>query len=116
MNGNRSRRIVKVVVLALPAAALFLALIGFVVMSLWNGLTPALFGWKVITYWQAVGLLILARMLFGGFRGAAGRCGQWRHRVMERVDQMTPEERDKFRQALESRWGRVAPPDSKPTA
>jgi len=116
MRGNRSVRILKLVVLVLPAAVLFLAMIGFVVMSLWNGLTPALFGWKVISYWQAVGLIILSRILFGGFRGAVGRGGHWRHRMMERCKQMTPEEREKFRQALESRWGRVAPPESKPSA
>ena len=116
MRGNRSVRILKLVVLVLPAAALFLAMIGFVVMSLWNGLTPALFGWKLISYWQAVGLIILSRILFGGFRGAVGRGGHWRHRMMERCEQMTPEERERFRQALESRWGRVTPPESKPSA
>jgi hypothetical protein len=112
----RSRRALKLALLAIPAAVVFVAMIGFVVMSLWNGLTPALFGWKAISYWQAVGLIILSRILFGGFRGAVGRGGHWRHRMMERCDQMTPEEREKFRQALESRWGRAAPPESKPTA
>ena len=112
----RSRRALKLALLAIPAAVVFVAMIGFVVMSLWNGLTPELFGWKAISYWQAVGLLILSRILFGGFRGAVGRGGHWRHRMMERCDQMTPEEREKFRQALESRWGRAAPPESKPTA
>jgi H+/Cl- antiporter ClcA len=113
---SRRYRIVRLVVLVLPVAVLFLAAIGYVVMSLWNGLMPALFGWKVISYWQAIGLMILSRLLFGGFRGAVGRGGHWRHRMMERFEQMTPEEREKFRQALESRRGRVAPPDSKPSA
>ena len=116
MRGNRLRRILKLVLLVVPVAVLFIAMIGFVVMSLWNGLTPALFGWKAISYWQAVGLIILSRILFGGFRGAVGRGGHWRHRMMERCEQMTPEERERFRQALESRWGRVAPSDSKPSA
>ena len=116
MTGNRTARIMKLAAFALPAAVVFLAAIGFVVMSLWNELAPELFGLKPITYWHAVGLLILTRMLFGGFRGAAGRGGHWRHRVMERVEQMTPEEREKLRQALESRWGRMTPPDSKPSA
>jgi Ca2+/H+ antiporter, TMEM165/GDT1 family len=111
----RSRRVMKLAILAVPAGVLFLGLIGFVVMSLWNGITPALFGWKPIGYWQAAGLLILARLLFGGFRGAGGR-GHWRHRMMERCEQMTPEEREKFRQAFNDRWGRVATPDSKPNA
>jgi hypothetical protein len=113
---SRRFRILRLVLLAGPVAVLFLALIGFVVMSLWNGLMPALFGWKAIGYWQAIGLMILSRLLFGGFRGAVGRGGHWRHRMMERCEKMTPEERERFRQAFEIRWGRVAPPDSKPTA
>jgi hypothetical protein len=86
-------------------AALFIAGFGFIVMSLWNWLMPALFGWRLISYWQAIGVLILSKILFGGFRGRPGRYGYWRHRMMERWEQMTPEEREKFRQGLESRWG-----------
>jgi hypothetical protein len=111
----RSRRVLKLAIIAGPAAVLFLALIGFVVMSLWNGITPVVFGWKPIGYWQAVGLLILARLLFGGFRGVGGRGGHWRHRMMERCEKMTPEERERFRQAFSDRWGRGATPDSKPS-
>jgi H+/Cl- antiporter ClcA len=113
---SRRVRILRLVFFVFPAAVLFVAAIGFVFMSLWNGLTPALFGWKMISYWQAIGLLILSRFLFGGFRGTLGRGGHWRHRMMERCEKMTPEEREKFRQAFLDRWGRVAPPDSKPTA
>ena len=76
------------------------ALLTFVVMSLWNWLTPALFGWHAITYWQALGILVLSKILFGGFRGGPGRHMQWRRRMMERWAQMTPEEREKFRQAM----------------
>jgi hypothetical protein len=47
----------------------FAAVFGLVVMSLWNWLMPTLFGWHVISYWQALGLLILSKILFGGFRG-----------------------------------------------
>jgi hypothetical protein len=41
-------------------AALFATVFGFVVMSLWNWLMPALFGWHLINFWQAVGVLILS--------------------------------------------------------
>ena len=112
----RSFRALKMGLIAVPLAVLFLVGIGFVVMSLWNGLAPALFGWRAIGFWQAVGLIILTRLLFGGFRGGACRSGHWRHRVMERFEKMTPEEREKFRQAFNDRWGRGAPPDPKPTA
>lgn len=113
---SRRYRILRLVLLVGPVAVLFFALIGFVTMSLWNGLAPALFGWKAITYWQAVGLMILARLLFGGFRGGMGRGGHWRHRMMERCEKMTPEEREKFRQAFQDRWGRATPPEPKPGA
>jgi len=47
-------------------AVLFAFLFGFVVKILWNGLMPDLFGLKVITFWQAFGLILLAKILFGG--------------------------------------------------
>ena len=101
----------------LPFVVLFVALFGFVVMALWNWLMPALFGLKVIGYWQALGLVILCRVLFGG-RGTMGRNRYWRHRMMERWERMTPEERERFRQGFVGRWGRVAPPrpESEPKA
>ncbi len=47
-------------------------LFGIVVMWLWNALLPGLFGLKFITYWQAVGLIILSRLLFGSFGHGKG--------------------------------------------
>lgn len=41
-------------------------LFGFVIMWLWNWLMPAVFGLPVLTYWQAVGLFILLKLLLGG--------------------------------------------------
>ena len=63
-------------------AALAVAAIGFVSMHLWNYLMPAIFGLHVITFWQAVGLLLLGRLLFGGFRPRGGGFG-WRRKMME---------------------------------
>lgn len=79
------------------------AVIGFVVMSLWNSLMPALFGWHTVTFWQAIGLLILSKILFGGFRGRPGGHMGWRGRMRERWASMTPEEREKFRQGMQGR-------------
>jgi hypothetical protein len=73
---------------------------GFVVMALWNRLMPQLFGWHLISFWQALGLLVLARILFGGFRGRPGAHFHWRQRMMERWEKMTPEERQKFREGM----------------
>lgn len=84
--------------MAFGAAAL--VVFGFVVMSLWNWLMPSLFGWRLIDFWQALGLLVLSRILFGGFRGRPGGHRYWRRRMMERWEQMTPEEREKFRAGM----------------
>ena len=100
---RRLTRILKFLVFGV----LFVAIFGFAVMRLWNWLMPGLFGLHALTYWQALGILILSKILFGGFRG--GRHGSpwyWRRRMTERWQQMTPEEREKFRQGL---WGCYPP-------
>ena len=81
-------------------AAAAVAVVGLVVMALWNRLLPDLFGWRPISFGQALGLLILTRLLFGGFRGGPGRHLRWRGRMRERWERMTPEEREKFREGM----------------
>ena len=118
MTRHRVSRAVKFAVFAVPAAVLFLAIFGWVVMSLWNWLMPALFGWRLITFWQAVGILILSKILFGSFRGGRGygRNRYWRRRVIERWEQMTPEEREQFRQGFRGRCGPFGGPDTETKA
>ena len=106
----RALRILKFVLIA----ALFTLLFGAVVMKLWNWLTPTLFGWHPISFWQALGILILSKILFGGFRGRPGWGPHWRNRMMERWEQMTPEEREKFRQGMRGRCGSFRPPAVEP--
>lgn len=101
MRGHRFLRFLRFVVFAV----LFVAVFSFVVMSLWNWLMPALFGWHAITYWQALGILVLSKILFGGFRGGPGRHFYWRRRMMERWEKMTPEEREKFRESFRGYCG-----------
>jgi Ca2+/H+ antiporter, TMEM165/GDT1 family len=91
----------KIAAIAVVAAAIF----GFLVMSLWNWLAPAVLGLHTITFWQALGILILSKILFGGFRGRPGYGGHWRRRMRDRWEQMTPEEREKFRQGMAGRCG-----------
>ena len=88
--------------------------LSFVVMSLWNWLMPTLFGLRMITFWQAMGLLVLSKILLGGFRGRLGGGMHWRRRMMERWEQMTPEEREKFRQGMRGRCGPFEPPAAAP--
>jgi hypothetical protein len=92
-----------------PVAILAMAIFGFVVMSLWNWLVPSLFGGHTIGYWQAWGIIILSKILFGGFRGRSGPGGRWKHRIRERLEQMTPEERERLLKGMGCRPESSAP-------
>jgi hypothetical protein len=113
---NCVARGVKFALIAILFIPLFIALFGFFVMHLWNWLMPALFGWHLITFWQAVGILVLSKILFGGFRGRHGGNMHWRHRVKERWGHMTSEEREKLRHSIRESWGAPGTPDAPPRA
>lgn len=98
MRRNWLARGLKIALMATLAFALF----SFFVMQLWNWLVPPIFGWHQISFWQALGLLILSKILFGGFRGGWGHRRHWPRGMRERWEQMTPEEREKFRKGLMS--------------
>jgi hypothetical protein len=91
--------------LAILAILLFIALGGEIVQQLWNWLLPPLFGWRQITFWQALGMLVLCRILFGGFGGHGGHRSKFRRRMAERWEHMTPEERERLRQRMRERCG-----------
>lgn len=93
---NRIARVLKIAVMAILGFALF----SFLVLSLWNWLVPTIFGWHRINFLQALGLLVLSKILFGGFRGGWGHHRQWPRGMRERWEQMTPEEREKFRKGM----------------
>jgi len=97
--------------LAILAMVLFIFVGGEIVLHLWNWLLPALFGWRQITFWQALGILVLCRILFGSLGGRGFRRSNFRHRMAERWGSMTPEERERFRQGIRGRCG-FGPPAS----
>jgi hypothetical protein len=88
-----------IIVIAIVAVAFF----GTVVQHLWNWLVPAIVGWHAINFSQAVGILVLSKILFGGFHGRGGQ--HWRHRMAERWEKMSPEERERFSRVMRSRCG-----------
>ncbi len=92
------------------AILIFIAAGGQLVLHLWNWLLPSLFGWRAITFWQAIGLLALCRLLFGGFAGRSFHRSNWRRRMSERWEHMTPEEREKFRHGMGGRCGHFGAP------
>ena len=103
------RRWIVLAPLVLLAFVLFIALGGEVVRQLWNWLMPAIFGWREITFWQALGLLALCRILFGGFGFRGSGRSHLRRRITERWEQMTPEERERFRHGMRGRCGTGSP-------
>jgi hypothetical protein len=100
-NMRRGWKLLFIAPLAILGMVLFAFIGGEIVLQLWNWLLPPLFGWRVLTFWQALGLLALCRILFGGF----GFHGSRRSGVRGRCGGATPEEREKFRQAMRERWG-----------
>ena len=84
----------------------FVLLLGLVVMGLWNAILPAVLGIKVITFTQALGILLLSKILFGGFRsGSRANMEQWRMKMQEKMGSMTPEEKEKFKSEWRNRCG-----------
>jgi hypothetical protein len=82
----------KLVIVILAIAGL-----GWVVMSLWNWIIPTLFtSIHPIDYFRALGLLVLCRILFGGFHGRGG----WHPKHMQRWQHMTDEEKEKFKKGM----------------
>ena len=111
----RNKRWIWIAPLAILAIPVFIFIGGELVMHLWNWLLPPLFGWRLITFWQALGLLALCRILFGGM-GGHGRSGRpnFRRRMDERWERMTPEEREKSRQSWRARCGGFEAPTNEP--
>ena len=92
-------------------------------MFLWNWLVPSLFDGPLISLWQALGLLILAKLLFGrGGRWGGRQYGRqrraWKKKFEEKWNQMTPEEKERFKQHFTHRcrhWRWSEQKDEQPT-
>ena len=100
-------------------AILFVGLAGVVVMTLWNVLLPDILGVSSISFGQALGLLVLSRILFGsfgrgGWRGGYGEWSgrefgpgrrAWKQKMAERWQQLTPEQREQMKTQWRNRCG-----------
>lgn len=104
--------------------AAFIIGLGFGTMYLWNWLIPALFAGPVITFWQAWGLILLSKILFGFPKGHhheggwAGKKRKWKERMKAKMEHMTPEEKERIKNSFErcmgGRWGWNAPKEELP--
>ncbi len=110
---RRWKRLIWMAPLAIAGIALFTWIGGELVMHLWNWLLPTMFGFRQVTFWQALGILALCRILFGGFGfSGGGPRSNIRRRMAERWEHMTPEERERFRQGIGGRCGFGTAPSS----
>ena len=76
---------------------------------------PELFRGPVLSFWQAAGLLILSRILFGGFKGHHGGHRRWRHRMWrDHWENLTPEERAQLREKFRVKCGWNSTPQDAP--
>ena len=84
------------------ALLITIAIAGFgqAVLQLWNWLMPELFGLRPLRFWQAVGLMALSWILFGGLRGFGMIAGPGGSGTPDSWARLTPEERERFRRGL----------------
>lgn len=82
--------------------------IGLLVMSLWNWLVPDLFNGPQITFWQALGLFLLSKLLFG-FPGKKGG-GHWKHKWKHKMANMSPDEKERFKERFMCKWDKTPKP------
>jgi Ca2+/H+ antiporter, TMEM165/GDT1 family len=94
----------RVLVFILIGAAAIL-IFGGAIMWLWNNVLAVVVNVHAISFWQALGLLVLSKLLFGGFRGGWRGRGYWRQRMRQKWNSMTPQEKEKFSQEWQRRCG-----------
>ena len=118
----RGRWVGKCVAFVVAVLAL-VAVLSYVVMRLWNALIPDLFHGPLLGFWQAAGLLVLCKILFGGLRGRHGhwrehhgwRREMWRQKWREKWERMTPEERERLRGRYRNKWCGWGPEEGRGT-
>jgi hypothetical protein len=113
MKTSFKRNAKKIILIPIGIAAL-LALVSYVVMLLWNNLLPEILNVSTITFWQAMGIFILCKILFGFGKGNGG--GPWgRRKMLERFEGITPEERQEFKEEMKHKmcsWKKHNPENS----
>jgi hypothetical protein len=107
---NKMKHRIKMGILFIPLFIGGLFLFGWLLMLLWNAVLPAAIpAIKAITYWQALGIFALSKILFGFGRGWGGRRHSWKYRMEEKMEEkwsrMSPEEREQFKNKWTSRCG-----------
>lgn len=100
----RARKIILLIILIVPLA---IFVFGSIIMLLWNNVLTPVLHVSTITFWQGLGILLLSKILFGGFKGRGGwRNYYWKQKMM--WNNMTPEQKEKLKEEWRTRshrWG-----------
>lgn len=83
---------------------LFFGVFAAIVMLLWNWLMPELFGLPLITFWKALGLLVLFKILFSGFRRHHGHGPPWRNHWQQKWKNMPDHKKQEWKQKFTDKW------------
>jgi hypothetical protein len=92
-----------------------ISLFTFIVMSLWNAILPDVLHVSPINFWQAMGILVLSKILFGGFGGWRHNKHKWKEKMQNKWEGMTDEEREQLKARMKSRFARWCQPDEQKT-
>lgn len=87
------------------AIVAFIGLFTYAVYALWNGVLIDVIGVKTITYWQALGILVLSKILFGGFPSGGRKFGRREQMMVKHWESMEPEQRQRMREEMRHRFG-----------
>jgi hypothetical protein len=96
-------------ILIIPA---LIALLSGIVMLLWNNVLVDVVKVSSISYWQAVGILILSKILFGFPRRGPVPPMFWMRKMQRKMEKMTPEEREKFKEQMQQRFAQWGMPNN----
>jgi len=105
MKKSKAGKVLMIILIATAAITAF----GFIVMGLWNAILPQVItGVKAITFWQALGILALSKILFGFGKGGSGwgqKRREWKEKMKDKFNAMTPEEKEQFKAEWKNRCG-----------
>lgn len=100
-------RWVRLLVLFIIVAPLAILVFGGIVMWLWNHALVPVLHVSTLTFWQALGILVLCKILFGSFGGGSGS-GRYYQKEKMMWRNMTPEQKERFKEEWKDRsrrWG-----------
>jgi len=101
---NKEKSDLKRFIFFVPLIIALIFVMGFVIQYLWNALLPEIIGVGTVTYWQAMGILLLSKILFGGFSGGKDKKSKKRNckkskisDLKEKWNQLDDEQKEKIK-------------------